>query len=67
MYEHILDFHSALQVARQYDPQSVPSILINQAKTLIDKREIIKAETCFINAGKPELAIKMYTDIENFQ
>jgi len=65
MYEHIGDFHSALQVARQYDPQSVPSILINQAKTLIEKREFIKAETCFINAGKPELAIKMYTDIEN--
>lgn len=53
MYEHIGDFHSALQVARQYDPQSVASILINQAKTLIDKREFIKAETCFINAGKP--------------
>lgn len=53
MYEHISDFHSALQVARQYDPQSVPSILINQAKTLIEKREFIKAETCFINAGKP--------------
>ena len=53
MYEHVGDFHSALQVARQYDPQSVPAILLKQAKTFVDKREYAKAETAFINAGKP--------------
>jgi intraflagellar transport protein 172 len=29
MYEHQGDFHSALQVARQYDPQTVQGILMN--------------------------------------
>lgn len=29
MYEHLGDFHSALQVARQYDPQSELTILLN--------------------------------------
>lgn len=66
MYMHVGDFHSALQVARQYDPQLVPTILISQSKSLIQKRQYIKAETCLINAGKPELAIKMYSDIENY-
>lgn len=65
MYEHVGDFHSALQVARQYDPQSVPSILLNQAKVFVDKREYAKAETAYINAGKPEVAIKMYMDVGN--
>lgn len=65
MYEHAGDFHSALQVARQYDPQSVSPILLNQAKFFVEKREYAKAETAFINASKPELAIKMYMDISN--
>jgi hypothetical protein len=43
MYEHVGDFHSGLQVARQYDPQSVGSILLHQAQTLIEKREYTKA------------------------
>lgn len=43
MYMYGGDFHSALQVARQYDPQLVPTILINQSKALIEKREYIKA------------------------
>lgn len=33
----------------------------------IQKREYSKAENCFITAKKPELAIKMYTDINNYK
>lgn len=66
MYEHLGDFHSALQVARQYETQSVPSILMNQAKMFIEKREYSKAENSYLQAKKPELAIKMYTDITQF-
>ena len=62
MYEHVGDFHSALQIARQYDPQNVATLLLNQARFFIDKRDYVKAENCFVNAKKPELAIKMYTD-----
>ena len=39
---------------------------MNQAKFFIDRREFPKAENCFIQAKKPELAIKMYTDMGNF-
>ena len=67
MYENIGDYHSALQVAGQYEPQARDGILINQARGFIEKREYPKAESAFINARKPELAIKMYLDIGNNQ
>jgi intraflagellar transport protein 172 len=62
MYEVQADFHSALQIARQYEPQSVPQIFINQAKFLMERRDFPKAEIAFISAKKPELAIKMFMD-----
>jgi hypothetical protein len=31
-----------------------------------DKREFQKSETCFINAKKPELAVRMYTECGAF-
>jgi intraflagellar transport protein 172 len=67
MYEHQKDFHSALLVARQYgDPASVVSILMTQGKMFLEKREYAKAENCFIQAKKPEVAVKMYTDMGNY-
>ena len=36
MYENIGDFHSALAVASQYEPQARDAILINQAKSFIE-------------------------------
>ena len=55
MYENIGDFHSALTVARQYEPQARDGIMINQAKSFIEgsKREYGKAEAAYINARKP--------------
>jgi intraflagellar transport protein 172 len=55
MYENIGDFHSALTVASQYEPQARDSILINQAKSFIEgnKREYPKAEAAYITARKP--------------
>lgn len=38
MYENIGDYHSALQVASQYEPQARDGILINQARGFIEKR-----------------------------
>ena len=69
MYENIGDFHSALVVASQYEPQAKEAILINQAKSFIEgnRREYAKAEGAFITARKPELAIKMYLEVGNTQ
>jgi len=36
MYENVGDFHSALTVAGQYEPQARDAILINQAKSFIE-------------------------------
>ena len=63
MYEHQGDWHSALQVARQYDPQNVAGILLNQGKFFLERRDYAKAEQCYIQAKKPDLAIKMYTEM----
>ena len=67
MYEHQGDWHSALQVARQYDPQSVGTILINQSKFYLERREYAKAEQCYIQAKKPEMAVKMYKELGQTQ
>ena len=60
MYEHKKDYHSALQVARQYIPESVNKVYLNQAKYHLEKSEFGKAEQSFINAKEPLKAIKMY-------
>lgn len=60
MYEHKQDWHSALQVARQYHPESVTKVFLNQAKFQLERRDFGKAEQCFINAKEPEKAINMY-------
>merc|ERR1712127_822391 len=62
MYEHKQDWHSALQVARQYHPESVTKVFLNQAKFQFERRDFGKAEQCFINAKEPEKAINMYQE-----
>lgn len=62
MYEHKKDYHSALQVARQYIPESVNKVYLNQAKFHLERSEFGKAEQSFINAKEPIKAIKMYQD-----
>lgn len=66
MYEHLGDFTSGLQVAKQYEPSAVPGIMISQAKYFLEKRDTGKAEAAFIQARRPELAIKMYTEMGNY-
>jgi len=62
MYEHKQDWHSALQVARQYHPESVIKVFLNQARFHLERRDFGKAEQCYINAKDPMKAIKMYQD-----
>jgi lipopolysaccharide biosynthesis regulator YciM len=44
MYEHKQDWHSALQVARQFHPESVNKVFMNQAKFYLERRDFGKAE-----------------------
>ena len=61
MYKHLQDWHSALQVARQYDPDNVGSVFYSQGEFFMERRDFAKAEGCFINAKDPEAAINAYT------
>eukprot|EP01017_Pseudomicrothorax_dubius_P046139 TRINITY_DN8090_c0_g1_i2.p1 TRINITY_DN8090_c0_g1~~TRINITY_DN8090_c0_g1_i2.p1 ORF type:complete len:616 (+),score=184.35 TRINITY_DN8090_c0_g1_i2:67-1848(+) len=67
MYEHQGDWNSALQVARQHEPNSVAVILMNQGRFFLGKKDLARAEAAFVGAKKPEIAVKMYTDAGNYQ
>ena len=60
MYEHLEDWHSALQVARQFAPDTVQQVYINQARFYLKKQDMAKAEAAFINAKHPNIAINEY-------
>jgi intraflagellar transport protein 172 len=66
MYEHKTDWHSALQVARQYAPDRVAKVFFNQARYHLDRREYSKAEMSYINAKDPEKAIDMYQEAKMY-
>jgi len=66
MYEHIRDYQSALRVARQHDPASVPSIYLRQGEYFLNMSDYSKAEVCFVNAKQPENMIRAYYKIKNF-
>lgn len=66
MFEVQYDFHSALQIARQYEPQSVQAIFINQANYFKERRDYQKAEIAYVSAKKPEFAIQLYMDMHQF-
>ena len=44
MYEHKGDWHSAIQVARQYHPESVIRVQLKQAESYQQKNDFTKAE-----------------------
>jgi len=62
MYTDLGDYNSALKISNQFDPKKTPEILIDYGKLLMKKRELQKAEKCFIDARRPELAIRMYEE-----
>jgi len=66
MYEHKQDWHNALQVVRQYHPESVTKVFLNQADFYLKRSDYAKAEQCFINAKEPEKAINMYKEAQIF-
>ena len=66
MYEHAKDWHSALRVSRQYLPESVEQVYVNQARYFKERQQIQEAEKAYINAKQPEEAVRAWMDIKNF-
>lgn len=62
MYIHQQDWASAMRVAEQFDPSSMSDVLVAQARVAVERKEYPRGEQLFLNAKKPELALRMYAD-----
>ncbi|KAE8286539.1 Intraflagellar transport protein 172-like protein [Larimichthys crocea] len=63
MYVHNKDWVSAGRVAEGHDPESMPEVLVGQAKFSFEQKEFQKAEA-LLRAQRPELAVKYYKDAD---
>lgn len=61
MYIHQRDWTSAMRVAEAHDREGVREVMVHQAKDLVDQNQLQAAESLFIQAGKPELAVQAYS------
>mmetsp|Transcript_90821 Transcript_90821/g.211299 ORF Transcript_90821/g.211299 Transcript_90821/m.211299 type:complete len:571 (-) Transcript_90821:216-1928(-) len=61
MYVHQRDWVSAMRVAEAYDREGVKEVMVHHAKDLVDQNNLQAAESLFIQAGKPELAVQAYS------
>lgn len=59
-YVHNKDWVSAGRVAEGHDPESMPEVLVGQAKFSFEQKEFQKAEALLLRAQRPELAVKYY-------
>ena len=60
MYVHQQDWANATRVSETSDPGSMGDILVAQAKACIERSEFTKAESLYVRAKKPEMAVKAY-------
>jgi len=50
-----------MRVAEAHDREGVREVMVHQAKDLVDQNQLQSAESLFIQAGKPELAVQAYS------
>lgn len=62
MYIHNQDWDAATRVAEQYDPASGSEVLVAQARAAIERKQFQSAESLFLKAKRPEMALKMFRD-----
>uniref|UniRef100_A0A7S3QV19 Intraflagellar transport protein 172 homolog n=1 Tax=Dunaliella tertiolecta TaxID=3047 RepID=A0A7S3QV19_DUNTE len=62
MYIHNCDWDAAMRVAEAYDPPSMSDIMLAQAAAAAEAQQHQLAETLFLKAKRPELALKMYRE-----
>ena len=67
MYIHQQDWAQAGRVAEQYDPSAMPDVFVAQARVAVERKDFTRAETLFISAKKPELALKSYKEAGRWQ
>ena len=67
MFIHQQDWNSATRVAESYEPSAMPDVLVAQARAAVSSNDFQRAETLFVQAKKPQLALKMYQDATKWQ
>ncbi|KRY41446.1 Intraflagellar transport protein -like protein [Trichinella spiralis] len=63
MYVQHQDWNSASRVAEQHCPEASAEIYIGQARSAFQKGDFAKGETYLLRAGKPELLIRTYQEM----
>ena len=66
MYIHQKDWTSARRVAENSDPSSIPDVLVAEANSYSQKGEYNNAESLYVDARKPELAVEMYITMKKY-
>ena len=66
MYIHQQDWVSALRIVENHDAGSRDDVLLARARAEADRKNLPVAEGYFVDARKPELAVKMYRDARLF-
>ncbi|XP_019855197.1 PREDICTED: intraflagellar transport protein 172 homolog [Amphimedon queenslandica] len=64
MYVHQQDWDAAQHVAEEHSPESVPDVLIGQARVAFQKKDYQKAESYLLRADRPDLVVSQYKDAE---
>jgi intraflagellar transport protein 172 len=67
MWLHQEDWGEAMRVAESYEASSIPDVFVAQGNWAALKKDFKTAEKLFVNAKKPEKAMKMYTDAKMWQ
>ncbi|XP_054716571.1 intraflagellar transport protein 172 homolog [Uloborus diversus] len=62
MYVHNQDWESAQRVAEAHDKESVPDVLIGQARFTFERGEYQRAESLLLRAERADLAVKYYKE-----
>lgn len=66
MYVHQQDWANAIRVAEKCEPVTIPEIYIAHANAKIACNDFAGAEELFISASRPDLALQMYQEQENW-
>lgn len=64
MYIHQQDFEQGMKVAEQHEPAAIADVQEAKGRKLAQSSQFGEAEGLFVQAKKPEVAIKMYKDAQ---
>ncbi len=63
MWLHQEDWGEAMRVAEAYEPAAIPDVFVAQGNWAAQKKDYKTAEKLYVNAKKPEKAMKMCVEV----